>query len=68
MSDIKKETETAQNIVARLCDEIYLNFPGASTNMKKQYYKVEQSLAKARLELDLLNDMKVEETPKELRS
>jgi hypothetical protein len=64
---MSKETETVQNIVARLCDEVYLNFPNASIKMKRQYHKAKQALETARLELDILNDMKEAETPKELR-
>ena len=53
-----KETNDAQNILARLEREVYLNVPEPDIKLKRQYHKAEQALAKAIHEFDILNDMK----------
>lgn len=56
------ETEDAQNILGRVERDIYLNVQKPSVKVKRQYHKAVKSLADARFELDVLNDMKSEES------
>ena len=54
----QKETTDAQNILARLEREVYLNVPDASIKLKRQYHKAINTLTDAVHEFDILNDMK----------
>lgn len=57
---INKETEDIQNIIKRLEGEVYLNVAKPDIKLKRQYHRAIKSLADARYEFDILNDMKAE--------
>lgn len=52
-----KSTETVQNIISRLDKEIELEGE-PSPELKKQFHKVQLTMAKLKWQLDVLNDMK----------
>jgi hypothetical protein len=57
---MKIETTDAQNRVANIRANIYLNVVDPTTKMKRQFAAVEKAFLALHLELDLLNDMKEE--------
>lgn len=61
MVTINTETTDAQNTVARLSKQIYLNVDNPSTKIKKQFYKVKRAIIDLHMELDILNDLKGEQ-------
>ena len=54
---IRKSTHTAQNILAGLIKDMVLEAKNPSPGIKRQYFKAEEAVRKARFELDILNDM-----------
>ena len=52
------ETTDAQNTMARMEREIYLNVKNPSEKVKKQYAKVKKAIIDLHVALDLLNDLK----------
>jgi len=54
----KIETEDAQNMVARMKEQIYLDIGMPSASIKKQFAKCEKAIVDLHVSLDLLNDMK----------
>ena len=55
---IRTETETVQNTLRRLIDQVYLNIDDPTKREKSQYSRAVIALEKARHEFDLLNDLK----------
>ena len=52
------ETTDAQNTIARIRKQLYLNVERPTQPMKKQYAKVERELIHLEYALDVLNDIK----------
>jgi len=55
-----KDTNDVQNTLRRLRDDVDLNVDGPTTAIKRQYSKALIALENARLQFDILNDMKDE--------
>ncbi len=54
------ETDDAQNTIARIDSDIYLNVSNPSAKLKRQYHRACKAISDAKHELDIVNDMKDE--------
>lgn len=56
MSNFKKDTQTVQNILARLEKEVFLNVDSPTGKQKTLFHKAEVALSQATHAFDMLND------------
>ena len=56
-----KDTESVQNTINRLLNDVRLNVDEPSIKLKRQYHKALHTLSDAKHEFDIFNDMKAQE-------